>query len=41
MNIFKKCTAKSYSYLEIDTTLASENPLRFRKNILKRVSEKI
>ena len=26
----KKCIAKSYSFLVIDTTLASDNPLRFK-----------
>ena len=35
MNIYKKCTAKPYSFLVIDTTLASENPLRFRNNLLE------
>ena len=32
-NIYKKCTAKQYSFLVNDTTLASNNPLRFIKNI--------
>ena len=32
-NIYKKCTAKQYSFLVNDTTLASNNPLRFRKNL--------
>ena len=35
-NIYKKCTEKPYSFLVIDTTLASDNPLRFRKNLLER-----
>ena len=34
MNIYKKCTAKPYSFLVNDTTLPSDNPLRFRKNLL-------
>ena len=34
MNIYKKCTAKSYSFLVNDTTLPSDDPLRFRKNLL-------
>ena len=34
MNIYKKCTAESYSFLVNDTTLASDDPLRFRKNFL-------
>ena len=33
INIFKKCTDKPYSFLVIDTTLASDNPLRFRKTL--------
>ena len=37
MNIYKKCTAKPYSFLVTDTTLASDNPLRFRKNLLERI----
>ena len=34
-NIYKKCTAKPYSPLVNDTTLASDNPLWFRKSFLK------
>ena len=37
MNLYKKCTAKPYSFLVIDTTLASNNPSRFRKNLLERI----
>ena len=37
MNLYKKYTAKPYSFLVIDATLASDNPLRFRKNLLKRI----
>ena len=33
INIHKKYTAKRYSFLVDDTTLASDNPLRFRKNL--------
>ena len=33
INICKKCTDKQYSFLVIDTTLPSNNPLRFRKNL--------
>ena len=33
INIYRKCTGKPYSFLVIDTTLASDNPLRFRKNL--------
>ena len=32
-NIYKKYTNEPYSFLVIDTTLASNNPLRFRKNL--------
>ena len=32
INIYKKCTAKPFSFLVIDTTLASDNPSRLRKN---------
>ena len=31
MNLCKKCTAKTYSFLIVDATLASDNPLRFRR----------
>ena len=34
MNLYKKFAAKSYSLLVIDTTLASDNPLSFRHNVL-------
>ena len=30
INIYSKCTAEPYSFFVNDTTLASENPLRFR-----------
>ena len=33
INIHKKCTDEPYSFLVNDTTLASDNPLRFRKNL--------
>ena len=33
INIYKKCTAEPYSFLVSDTTLASDNPLRFRKSL--------
>ena len=35
VRIYKKCTAEPYSFLVVDTTLPSNNPLRFRKNLLK------
>ena len=37
MNLYKKSTAKPYCFLVIDTTLASDNSSRFRKNLLKRI----
>ena len=33
MKIFKKYTAEPYSFLVNDTTLPSDDPLRFRKNL--------
>ena len=33
MNLYKKCTEKPYPFLVTDPTLASDNPLRFRKNL--------
>ena len=36
MNLYEKCTAKLYSFLVIDTILASDNPSRFRKNLLEK-----
>ena len=35
MNIYKKCTTEPYSFLVNDTTLPSDNPLRFRKNLFR------
>ena len=37
MNLYKEYTAKPYSYLVIDAALVSDNPLRFRKNLLERI----
>ena len=36
MNLYKKCTAKPYSFLIIDGTYASDNPLCFRKYLIER-----
>ena len=33
IKIYKKSTSESYSFLVNDATLASDNPLRFRKNL--------
>ena len=35
MNLYEECSAKSFSLLLIDTTLTSDNLLRFIKNILE------
>ena len=35
MNFYQECTAKPYHFLFIDTTLASDNPVRFGKNLLE------
>ena len=35
MNLYKKCTTKTYSFLVIDTTLPLDNSSRFRKKILE------
>ena len=34
MKIFRKCTAEPYYFLVNDATLSSDDPLRFRKNLL-------
>ena len=34
VKIYKKCTDGPYSFLVNDTTLSSDNPLRFRKNFI-------
>ena len=33
MKIYKYCNAETYSFLVNDTTLPSDNPLTFRKNL--------
>ena len=35
LKIYKKCTAEPYSFLVNDTTLPSDDPLRFGKDLLK------
>ena len=37
MNLYKKSTAKPYSFLVFDTTLPSDNFLCFRKNLLETI----
>ena len=34
-NIYRKCTVEPYSFFVNDNTLASDNPLRFRKLFLQ------
>ena len=34
INIYRKCTTEPYCFFVNDTTLASDNPLRFRRNLL-------
>ena len=34
MKLYKDYTKEPYSFLVNDTTLSSDNPLRFRKNLL-------
>ena len=36
VRIYKKCTDEPYSFLVIDTTLPSDNPLKFRKNLFNK-----
>ena len=33
IKIYRECTREPYSFLKIDTTLPSSNPLRFRQNL--------
>ena len=37
IKVCKKCTAELYSFLVNHATLPSDNPLRFRKNLLKKI----
>ena len=37
VNIYRKCTAEPYLFFVNDTTLASDNPLRFRKNLFEHI----
>ena len=37
MNLFKKCNTKPYSFLVINATFATDNPLHIRKNLLERI----
>ena len=37
MDFYKKCSAKPYSFLVIDATLASDDLLSFRKNLVEKI----
>ena len=39
IKVYKKCTDKQYPFLVNDTTLSSDNPLRFRKNLFNIYNE--
>ena len=41
MKIYKECTKEPYSFLVNDTTLQSDNPLRFRYNLFGEYNNKI
>ena len=41
MNLYEKYTAKPYAFLIINTTLASDNLSRFRKNLLEIIKKLI
>ena len=41
MNLFKKCITKLLPFLVIDATITSDNPSRFRKNLLERIKKLI
>ena len=41
MSLYKKCSAKPYSSLVIETTLASDNSSSFRKNLFKKIHKLI
>ena len=36
MTLYKKCAAKTYSFLDADANLASDNPASFKKDLLER-----
>ena len=41
MNLYKKCTTKPYSFLVVDATLPSDNPLHFRNSLVERIEKLI
>ena len=41
MNQYKKCTARPYSLLGVDSTFASDDPLRYKNNLLEKLQKLI
>ena len=41
VNLYKKCTPKSYSFWVIHAPFTSDNPSGFRKNLLERIQKLI
>ena len=41
MNLYRKCTAKTYCFYVIDATLASDSPSCFGNNLLERIKKLI
>ena len=41
MKTYRECTKEPYSFLIIDTTLSSTNPLKFRKNLFDTLQKMI
>ena len=41
MNLYKKCTEKPFSFLDIDATLASNNPLHLKKDFSESIQKLI
>ena len=37
VNIYRKCTPEPYSFFVNDTTLPSDNPLKFRENLVEHI----
>ena len=37
VNLYNRCTAKPYTFSVTDATFASDNPLRFGKNLLEKI----
>ena len=41
MNFYKKCTAKTYPFIVIDSTLSLDNLLHFIKNLRKNIKTNV